>query len=92
MRRGRPIPALKLTETERESLNQWMRRPKSAQVPGAAGTNHYGVRRRIEQYAGGSSVASHRANGWKVAQPVCPKATRWFAGRTEAGHVAAAEG
>jgi transposase len=32
MRRGRPIPALKLTENERESLSQWMRRPKSAQA------------------------------------------------------------
>jgi transposase len=32
MRRGRPIAALKLTENERESLSQWMRRPKSAQA------------------------------------------------------------
>lgn len=32
MRRGRPIPALELTENERESLSQWMRRPKSAQA------------------------------------------------------------
>ena len=32
MKKGRPIPALKLTENERESLSQWMRRPKSAQA------------------------------------------------------------
>ena len=32
MRRGRPVSAVKLTETERESLSQWMRRPKSAQA------------------------------------------------------------
>jgi transposase len=32
MRRGRPIAALKLTESERERLSQWMRRPKSAQA------------------------------------------------------------
>jgi transposase len=32
MRRGRPIAALKLTESERERLSRWMRRPKSAQA------------------------------------------------------------
>ena len=32
MRTGRPVPALKLTESERESLSRWMRRPKSAQA------------------------------------------------------------
>jgi transposase len=32
MRTGRPIPALELTEGERETLERWARRPKSAQA------------------------------------------------------------
>jgi len=32
MRTGRPIPPLNLTETEREALQRWARRPKSAQA------------------------------------------------------------
>jgi len=32
MRTGRPIPVLILTETERETLQNWARRPKSAQA------------------------------------------------------------
>lgn len=32
MRTGRPIPALNLTEEEREALQNWARRPKSAQA------------------------------------------------------------
>ena len=32
MRTGRPIPPLSLTETERETLQSWTRRPKSAQA------------------------------------------------------------
>lgn len=32
MRTGRPIPALKLTHDERDTLDRWVRRPKSAQA------------------------------------------------------------
>ena len=32
MRTGRPIPVLNLAESERETLEQWARRPKSAQA------------------------------------------------------------
>jgi len=32
MRTGRPIPQLSLTEAEREVLQNWVRRPKSAQA------------------------------------------------------------
>lgn len=32
MRKGRPIPVLSLTREERESLEQWTRRPKTAQA------------------------------------------------------------
>jgi transposase len=32
MRKGRPVPTLSLTSDEREALEQWMRRPKTAQA------------------------------------------------------------
>src|ERR1700746_545609 len=32
MRRGRPIPSLTLSEEERETLERWMRRPKTNQA------------------------------------------------------------
>ncbi|MDR7464219.1 MAG: IS630 family transposase, partial [Armatimonadota bacterium] len=32
MRRGRPLPPLTLTADERETLERWARRPKSAQA------------------------------------------------------------
>ena len=32
MQTGRPIPALSLSEAERETLQSWARRPKSAQA------------------------------------------------------------
>jgi hypothetical protein len=32
VRTGRPIPPLGLTEAERETLQNWVRRPKSAQA------------------------------------------------------------
>lgn len=32
MRKGRPLPILKLTHEEQESLERWARRPKSAQA------------------------------------------------------------
>jgi hypothetical protein len=32
MRTGRPIPPLTLTDQERQTLQSWVRRPKSAQV------------------------------------------------------------
>ena len=40
MRTGRPIPALILSPEERGTLEQWARRPKTAQALAATGADH----------------------------------------------------
>ena len=56
MRTGRPIPFLSLSDTERETLRSWARRPKSAQALAfrarlillcGEGTNNTGVAQQL---------------------------------------------
>ena len=67
---GRPMPPLLLDDTERETLERWVRRPKTAQGPGAAGQNDSGLRRRSQQQRSGCRLGGVRRNGGEVAFPV----------------------
>lgn len=72
MRTGRPKPELTLTIEERHTLEQWTRRPKTAQAcpacPNRAGMRHRQPRR-------GCSVQDHGADGGALATALCRTAT-----------------
>ena len=57
MGRGRPMAPLALDGAERETLEQWTRRPKTAQALAPAVQNRSGLCRRPEQHRGGRRVA-----------------------------------
>ena len=60
MGRGRPIAPLALDGAERETLEQWTRRPKTAQALALQGQNRSGLCRWPEQHWGGRRVAGMR--------------------------------
>ena len=57
MRKGRPIPVLTVTPEEREALERWARRPKTAQA----------LAQRAQLIL---RLAHHEAEGWQVAKPL----------------------
>ena len=75
MRLGRPIPPLSLSEEEKETLEQWVRRPKTAQAL-AQSPNRSEVRRRQDEHRCGGrveSVETYESGGlgsWNVAWTV----------------------
>ena len=60
MGRGRPIPPLALDGAERETLEQWTRRPKTAQALAPAGQNRSGLCRWPQQHQSGGRFAGMR--------------------------------
>ena len=77
MRKGRPLPILKLTDEEQETLERWARRPKSAQ----ALAQHVGVAKNFRnQTTSGAERARARpllivvsADGTYKSAPVALK-------------------
>ena len=60
MGRGRPIALLALDGAERETLEQWTRRPKTAQALALRARIYSGLCRWPEQHWGGRRVAGIR--------------------------------
>ncbi|MDR7469992.1 MAG: helix-turn-helix domain-containing protein, partial [Armatimonadota bacterium] len=65
MRRGRPLPPLTLTADERETLERWARRPKSAQA--------LALRARIVLACAAGKTNSAVAASFRVSRPTVGK-------------------
>ena len=62
MKTGRPLKELTLSDDERLKLEQWARRPKSAQRLAFAFAHRFGLRFRAGEHASGSTTAGHDAD------------------------------
>jgi hypothetical protein len=78
MRTGRPIAPLSLTVEERETLERWARRPKSAQ----ALAHCPGVRGGPAQHGGGHEARADPSDGRQMAPALGGAAAGRVAGRT----------
>ncbi len=70
MRLGRPIPPLTLSEEERGTLEQWVRRLKTSQALAQRARIVTDVRRRHDEHGCGGRVELVETYGGKVAIPV----------------------
>jgi hypothetical protein len=80
MRMGRPIPELVVAPQERSALQNWARRPKSAQALALRAKIILGVCRRQVEHRSGQPVSDHQANGRKMAGALCRTASGRVAG------------
>ena len=67
MRLGRPLAPLTLTMTERTTLQQWTRRPRTAQALAQRARLH-GLCGRAVEYGRSGPLAGDPANGGQVAR------------------------
>jgi hypothetical protein len=78
MRTGRPTPPLILTPTERDTLERWTRRAKTAQAVAQRAPDP-GVRRRENEHCGGPRPARDQADRRQVAESLRREAARRIA-------------
>ena len=67
---GRPMPPLILDDVERETLERWVRRPKTAQALALRARMILGCAGRPQQYHGGHRPGSVRRDGGEMAFPI----------------------
>lgn len=79
MRTGRPIPKLTVTEQEREMLQQWARRAKTAQGL-AQRARIILMRRRRNKFAGSFGAALDTADDREMEKQLFAEATRRTSG------------
>ncbi len=85
--KGRPKAQLVVARSERETLERWMRRRKTAR----AGTDHSALCDRTHESGGRTRAERHPPDGRQIAGAVCDAAARSASRRTASGDGAAAE-
>ena len=78
---GRPMPALILSDAERETLERWVRRPKTAQALALRVRMILACAEGRSNTAVGSELGVVGRNGGKVPVAVCGTETGWAVGR-----------
>ena len=66
---GRPMPPLILDDTERETLERWVRRPKTAQGLALRARMILACRRRPQQHRSGCRLGGVRQKRWGSGVP-----------------------
>ena len=67
MRKGRPIPVLTMSPEERETLERWARRPKTAQALAQRAQIILNCGERQNQHGSGAALAPLETDGWQMA-------------------------